>query len=214
MTWSEWEKRFFKSLNELSDDERLELAAYYREMYGDKMDAGLSEAEILAEFGDPELCARKILADNAEDAEKAEKPTPAPVETVSGPVTLPPVPVIAEEKTQTKNAGRQVSVASVIGTVFLTLLLILPLSVAALGVIASFGASCISGGVAAIAGFVYILLVPFSGMTGSGVVAHIGIGIAAIGLGTLTLVGFWYLTKYTAIGTFKALVFVYGGKKK
>lgn len=215
MTWSEWEKRFFKGLTSLSDDERLEIVAYYREMYGDKLEAGISEAEILAEFGEPELCARKILEEGTETT-VSDKENETPQKEVDAP--LPP-PIVSEAPSAPKkedvNAAQSgESVASVVGMVVLTLLLILPLAIVALAVIISFGAACVSGGVAALAGLVYIFFLPFAGLTGAGVVANIGIGIATIGVGILLFVGFWYLTKYTAIGTYKVLVSIYGRRKR
>lgn len=67
MTKKEWEKRLLKNLKSLSKQERKEVLEYYREMYDDKLDTGFSEREILKEFGSPEECARKILAENGNE---------------------------------------------------------------------------------------------------------------------------------------------------
>lgn len=64
MNKREWERRFLKELQPLAGKERNEALEYYREIYGDKIDAGFSEEEILREFGNPEDCARKILEEN------------------------------------------------------------------------------------------------------------------------------------------------------
>ena len=64
MNKREWERRFLKGLKPLAGKERNEALEYYREIYGDKIDAGFSEEEILREFGKPEDCARKILEEN------------------------------------------------------------------------------------------------------------------------------------------------------
>ena len=64
MNKKEWERALLKNLKSLSRQERKEVLEYYREMYGDKLDAGFSEQEILREFGSPKDCAKKILMEN------------------------------------------------------------------------------------------------------------------------------------------------------
>lgn len=64
MNKREWERRFLKGLKPLAGKERNEALEYYREIYGDKIDTGFSEEDILREFGEPEDCARKILEEN------------------------------------------------------------------------------------------------------------------------------------------------------
>ena len=61
MTYAKWEKDFKRELSFLKKSESEEVAAYYRELYGDKSDAGMSCDDILFEFGSPQHCAAKIL---------------------------------------------------------------------------------------------------------------------------------------------------------
>lgn len=43
-----------KAALRLPEEERERALGYYAELYGDKLDAGVSESEIVREFGDPE----------------------------------------------------------------------------------------------------------------------------------------------------------------
>ena len=61
MTQVEWEKIFLDNLAAIPEAERFKMAEYYREIYGDKLEAGQTPDEVLAEFGDPKECAKRIL---------------------------------------------------------------------------------------------------------------------------------------------------------
>ena len=62
-----------KSLLTSSDSEAQEIIDYYKEIYGDKKDAGLSDQEILAEFGSPSECVAKIReSESASAVENSE----------------------------------------------------------------------------------------------------------------------------------------------
>ena len=185
MTEKNWEKRLARHLSALSKTERKQVIDYYREMYGDKREAGFSEADILAEFGSPEECAAKILAG------ENVQPTPQ------------------------KQARKNFSPAAIVGMVFLTLLLIIPLTATAFALIASFFAVSVSGAVVAIAGAIYAIgapIVSIGSLSAAGIVAHFAIGIAACGVGCLLFVAFKPLTKYLAVGTGKALKILYQGR--
>ena len=67
MTYRQWEKAFRKRLSRLPKEERERALGYYAELYGDKLDAGVSESEIVREFGDPKAAADKIIAEPAEN---------------------------------------------------------------------------------------------------------------------------------------------------
>ena len=69
MTQVEWEKIFLENLTTIPDAERFKMAEYYREIYGDKLEAGQTPDEILAEFGDPKECAIRILKENESELE-------------------------------------------------------------------------------------------------------------------------------------------------
>ena len=68
MNRREWEKQFRKRLSSLPKNERAKALEYYGEMYADRRDAGMTEEEILREFGDPAAAAEKLAADLRADA--------------------------------------------------------------------------------------------------------------------------------------------------
>lgn len=161
--------------------ERKQILDYYREMYGDKVEAGFSEAEILAEFGSPEECAARILA------EENAQPTP-------------------------QKRERKLSPAEIVGMCFLSLLLILPLAITAFALIITFFALTVSGIGIAIAGAIYAIgapLLSIGSLSTAGIFAHLGVGLTLCGVGCLLFVAFEPLGKYLAIGTGKALAFLY-----
>lgn len=61
MTKTQWDRKLKKKLAPLGKDEQRRICDYYDELYNDKKDAGLSEEEILAEFGAPEEAAAKFI---------------------------------------------------------------------------------------------------------------------------------------------------------
>ena len=199
----EWENILLEKLKPLADEERFKIAEYYREMYADKLETGVSPEEILEEFGSPQECAQKILQEEGKEGESAqteEKETAAPsVETVA-------------EKPVAQKKKQKWTPAMIMGMTFLTLLVILPLTAVALGVILSFAAGCIGGGAVVLAGGIYSLASLFFGIFGmetGGVFASFGLGVAFIGVGFLLCVGFYYATKYTVIACCKGLLWVY-----
>ena len=185
MTKKIWEKRLLSKLRPLQRAERKKILDYYREMYGDKAEAGFSEAEILAEFGSPEKCAARILA---------------------------------EENTQPtlqKRERRKLSPAEIVGMFFLSLILILPLALTAFALIVTFFALTVSGVAVAIAGGVYAIgapLLSIGSLSAAGCFAHLGVGLTLCGVGCLLFVAFEPLGKHLAIGTGKALKFLYKGR--
>lgn len=252
MTLQEWEKKLKKYLSPLPKSEQNRIVEYYREMYGDKIDNGCSEAEILAEFGDPQVCAGRMISENA-DTEEQEEPIFAPIKEPKQPkqpqqvqsvqqvqptgnpyagnpyVGNPylsytaganingtnPTPPVAQ--TATDKAKKSPSVGAVIGWIFFTLLIGIPVMAVIISVIASFGAVFISGIAVAVAGAVFAVASLFFGIFGvpaSGIFASLGLGLAASGVGILLAIGFYFATKYTAIYTFKGVRWLYAGRKK
>jgi uncharacterized membrane protein len=186
MTLKQWERRLVNALKGLPKAERERAVEYYREIYGDKLEAGCTEEEILKEFGAPEECAQTILSEGRGE-EVVVKPT-------------------------TGKTGY--SVGAVIGLVCMTVLLIIPLYACILAVVAAF-ASCVAVGAACVlCGGVYTLFSPFfygaNGMSVGGVIAHVGGGIAMAGVGLLLLVGFYLATKYVATAAIKLFKTIYG----
>ncbi len=186
MTYQEWENRFRNALMDLPETERNTALEYYQEMYGDKLDAGIAETEILQEFGSPEACAEKIFTENAgEDAEYQA--------------------YLAKQKNKANgnaHAKQKSKVARLVGGIAFTVFAGIPLSALLLVAIASLSALCIGGGAAFLGGFVYIFLSLFSGATAAGITAHVGIGLSSIGVGVLLATAFFLATKATAIRGF------------
>lgn len=184
MTQKEWEKSLLRHLGKLSKNERSKIAEYYRELYGDKLDAGDSPERILAEFGAPKECAERILAEEY----GAEDPS----------------------KTQHVRKKSGVSAATVVGLCFLTLILILPLTCVAITLMAAFATLTVGGCAISLCGLLVIVWTPFNYVGAAGILMGIGAGITAVGLGAVLFVLLWLATKYTAIGTYRALRFIYG----
>ena len=185
MTKKIWEKRLLSNLRPLQKAERKKILEYYREMYGDKVEAGFSEAEILAEFGSPEACAARILAEEN--------------------VEIPPI----------KEKGKAPSPLAIVGICFVSLILVLPLAITAFALIVTFFAVSISGAAIAIAGVIYAIgapLLSIGSLPAAGCFAHLGVGLTLCGVGCLLFVAFAPLTKYLAIGTGKTLAFLYKGR--
>ncbi|MGN1041024.1 MAG: DUF1700 domain-containing protein [Candidatus Fimimonas sp.] len=63
MTKFEWERQLKKGLSGLPVAEQQRVMDYYGELFSDKIDAGMKEEEIIAEFGNPFEVANKILVD-------------------------------------------------------------------------------------------------------------------------------------------------------
>lgn len=72
MTKYEWDRRFKRLLKDLPRDEQRRVFEYYDELFEDKIDAGLKEAEIVAQFGEPEVAAEKILGDYSQYLSRAK----------------------------------------------------------------------------------------------------------------------------------------------
>lgn len=187
MTQKAWEKALLKQLNGLPRAEKNAAIEYYREIYGDKLDAGYSEKEILREFGSPEACAKRILSEETDEPSERER-IPAPV------------------------SRGNYSIAGIIGMFFLTVLLILPLASVALTLIASFAVVSLSGIAVTLAGVALTVGSPFLSLGGAlfpSVIAGMGMGICAIGIGAVLFAAFFFATKYLALWSYKALKFIY-----
>ncbi len=78
MSKYEWEKELKKQLSALPEKEQKPIFDYYGEMFEDRFESGMSEADIIREFGNPYDVAQKILADRAEnDCRPSEQDRPA-----------------------------------------------------------------------------------------------------------------------------------------
>ncbi|MCM1289120.1 MAG: DUF1700 domain-containing protein [Corallococcus sp.] len=63
MTKFEWERQLKKGISGLPKSEQQRVLEYYNELFSDKIDAGMREREIIAEFGNPYDVANKLLVD-------------------------------------------------------------------------------------------------------------------------------------------------------
>lgn len=189
MNYIAWESRLVEELKSLPTAEMLKITSYYREIYGDKLDAGMTEESILAEFGSPQSCAEKILAENASENNEAQASN------------APAAPPVLSKKQTAKG---------IILAVLFTLFAGAPLAVILAAIILSLGAVCISGGAGILAGFVYIFIALFNAM-GAGIAAHVGMAIGAIGLCGFLGLGGYFATKYCAIYFYKLMKIIYRG---
>ena len=182
MTYRQWEKTFKKRLSRLPKEERERALGYYAELYGDKLDAGTSESEIVREFGDPKAAADKIIEESAETASAQGKTVRA------------------------RTAGDTAARAA--AAVLLFLFVGQPL-LAVIFCLAVAGAALFLSGFAVIlAGVAYVVyfLVQLCMFGGAGYAAQIGIGLAAAGVGALLVPLFLYCTKWLFIACGKIFV--------
>lgn len=71
MKYIEWRDEFERFLGSLDKTERERILAYYSEIYADKRDSGMTEQQVVAEFGAPYDAAKKIMEE--EGAKKGGK---------------------------------------------------------------------------------------------------------------------------------------------
>lgn len=187
MTKKEWERIFLKCLKPLSQEERQKALEYYREMYGDKAESGLSESEILSNFGAPEACAMRVLLENFPE----NKAT-----------------MYALKERFSKH-----SLGELIGLIFLSVMLILPIAAVFACVIVAFGISSFACAIVAVATALASLIFPIyavgAGASAGGAWMYLGMGLAGTGVCILLAIGFYFTTKYCGIALIKALQYIY-----
>lgn len=79
MTYIKWKDEVESYLVNMPQDEKQKLFSYFSEMYADKRDAGISEAQIIEEFGAPYDVAKRILEGGKESGQPTE-----PSQNISG----------------------------------------------------------------------------------------------------------------------------------
>lgn len=181
MTYRQWEKAFRKRLSRLPGEERERALGYYAELYGDKLDAGVSESEIVREFGDPKAAADKLIEESAETA-------------------------FAQGKTvRARTAGDTAARAA---AVLLFLFVGLPLLAVLFSLAVAGAALFLSGFAVILAGVAHVVyfLAQLYMYGGAGYVAQIGIGLAAAGVGALLVPLFLCCTKWLFIACGKIFV--------
>ncbi|MDE7401549.1 MAG: DUF1700 domain-containing protein [Clostridia bacterium] len=71
MTYIKWKDEVESYLVGMPQDEKQKLFSYFSEMYADKRDAGISEEQIIEEFGAPYDVAKRIL-EGGKDGDRSE----------------------------------------------------------------------------------------------------------------------------------------------
>lgn len=182
MTYRKWEDALLSHLDNIPESERREACEYYREIFGDKYDAGIEENRILEEFGDPKICAERILSERYEPETKEPKLAKAP------------------------RAKAKFSITKWVGIFFLTTLVVIPLACVIISAIAAFASVAIAAAALIIGGIVGTLASPLAfilGYTGWGVLSAAGTCLAAAGAGALLFPAFFIITKYSVISSLK-----------
>lgn len=188
MTYKKWEEELLKHLDGIPESERREACEYYREIFGDKFDAGIEENKILEEFGDPRVCAERILSERIDFLTKDEK---LPKHT-------------SPEEVQVQK--RTFSISKWVGIFFLTTLVVIPTASAIISVIAAFGTVTVTAAALIIGGILGTLASPLAfilGYTGWGVLSAAGTCLAIAGAGAILLPVFYVITKYCIVSTVK-----------
>ena len=206
MTYLVWEKQLLGYLKSQPEAEKKQIVDYYREMYNEKMERGLSNEQVLLEFGDPKNCAARILMEPAiEEEHKYSEATEKSKKQKS------PKPDFDELITKVKRKTKGLSVGSAVGWFFITVILLIPLGAVAVSVIATFAALALSGFVMILGGAVGAVASPFGlflGWSGGLTVSAIGTCVALAGVGAIFAVIFTLLTKYSSIGLYKSVAYL------
>lgn len=205
MTYLVWEKQLLGYLKNQPAEDKKQIVDYYREMYYDKIERGASPEQVLSEFGDPQSCAARILMEHEPEA---NEPKLDFRDEHVAPKNNPKPPKF--DKPQKK-----FTVGGVVGWFFITVLLLIPLGAAAISVVASFAATAFSGFAMILAGAIAAIISPiglFFGWSVSLMLAGIGASIAVVGVGAILATVFSLLTKYTALGLYKAVVILIKGR--
>ena len=174
MKYRQWEKAFKKRLARLPEAERERALGYYAELYGDKLEAGMREEEIVRGFGDPKEAAERIAAEESCAPDRAGG---------------------ARQATAGDTAARAFA------AVFLFLFAGLPLLAVIFALAVTAAALFISGFAMLLAGVAYVacFIVQLCIYGGAAYVAHVGIGLAAAGAGALLVPLFLYCAKWLFI---------------
>lgn len=205
MTYNQWESELKKCLGSLPEKEKDEIIDYYREIYDDKREAGLSDGEIIENFGSPMSCAAKIMMESTTEEKKSSE-----TENTAKPIEI-------NKKDDTKNADAshsrgRIAVASVVGWFFLITLFLIPLAAVLFSALASLAACAVSGGAVAVCGVILAIASPLSlfiGYTPLSALATLGAALLAIGIGIVIFETFYILTKYFAFVCIKLCKYLF-----
>ncbi len=190
MTKYEWETELKKNIHRLPKSEQDKALDYYNELFADKAESGMSETQIISEFGNPCDVADKILAEYQYDLRPAES-GPAPGK--ERPADVSPTPAAAPVKSEKQPAPQPEkkketvveSVGIFIGGAFKIVFGILG-GVAsaflwlAIGIVLAVGFSMLCGGVV----YMITALVSYTAH-GPALFAVLGIGLISSGIGLM-----------------------------
>ena len=188
LTYKEWEDALVAGLHGASKNDVSGILNYFREIYGDKRDAGVSDEDIIAEFGAPDECLERI---------KNKSPEMFCATGYKWSVVFSYLKRIA-------------LAVFILMPVCVTLVAgMLALVVCMLG-----GAVVSLGGIAV--GVTCVLNI-FSGVAVTTVFARFGIGMAMVGGGALISIGFFFMVKYVVTSAQKTIKYYIekknGGRK-
>ena len=188
LTYKEWEDALAAGLRGASRNDVSGILNYYKEIYGDKRDAGVSDEEIIAEFGTPDECIERI---------RSESP-----EMFGG---------IGDKWSIAFSYLKRIALA-----IFILIPLCVTLAAGFLTlVLCMLGGAAVSlGGIAV--GVTCVANI-FSGVAVTTVFAQFGIGMAMVGGGAMISIGFFFMIRYVVISAQKILKYYIekknGGRK-
>ena len=183
MTFGSWLNEIEARLSCVNENERAGILNYYRELYGDKSDAGLSDEAILSEFGTLDECIERIKQESPELFENER--------------TCVPFKKIATHIALLLFVGLPAALSALS-------------ALAALAVCTLGGAGTCLGGVAVV---IYSIALLFGGAGANTVLIQFGIGLAMTGAGVMICIGFFFMTKYAIASLNKIVKYVYQLKK-
>ncbi len=201
MTYESWEKELVERLDILPKNEKEEIISYYREIYGDKLDAGESESKIVSTFGEPALCAAKILLESSIARKNA-----APEVNEETKIEENSTPVSTKTSAKPKKRSAKSWAIAITGWLFFATLILIPFASAIISVIAALGASTFTLAALSVGGVILALGAPLGyliGYTTPGVLATFGSGLVAAGVCAILTIPFYYLTKYITVSSYK-----------
>lgn len=216
MTYKLWEESLLNYLKSLSKEEKEEILSYYREMYNDKLDTGIPESEIVDSFGDPMIAAARILKEGADEVEQADARHSEREGGTDKKPSEEAVAPVSNKKAEKQGDSGGISASRIVGWVFITLLLIIPLFAVVLSVIASLTAITLSGGAMLVFGVIGAVASPFLllfGNTLGNVLLVLGGTLITAGIGALLLISFYHITKYSVVSVYKITRHVVRRKK-
>lgn len=194
MTYKQWEFELKILLKGTPKEELTQITDYYSELYNEKKEAGLSDLEILSEFGTPEECADRIAEESATEKASDGKEKSSGGENLSA----------AFEKI--KAWLKRINFKSAFGLICLYVLVIIPFFAVLASAIAALATVSIAGGALVIGGLglsVYSIIALATGGGFASSAALFGTSVASIGIGLIAAITFFFITKYASFATVK-----------